>query len=579
MAPVPKPPAGPLPKTPVPGAPGIPPLAGLPEEKPSKLEIPPPRIAPQVHGEAEDLLGRELGSYRINRKIGDGEWGPVFEAEQTSMGRLVVLEVLTRALRNDPEAKKNFIANASAKANVQHPKILTVYEAGESEGRCFFAHELEGKNIEEMVAAGETLEEPTALAALRAAAEGLSYLSQKKIPHSFPSPSSLYVGSDGLPRLANLATWKEDEYPPTQMEIRVLSQIIASALPGGQAKSPGMQALLARMRIEGSGGFLSWPALLQAIAALEPKVMPSDAFKLSAQDQAAIRAVDEEKKRQRRSMIVIGISIVAVLAMAGMALWWAFSSNERVSEEMVEVPAGAFKYQDGESKELPAFWIDKYEVTIGQYARFLKYLDEHRGPDGKPTTEFDHEDQPKGKSHVPLHWEIYYGRAKWGKPAKFIPIDLNCPVFNVDWWDAYAYAKWKGRRLPTEEEWEKAARGTDGRAYPWGNDFDPKKVNSKSDYVPRPGPTTKAGIDGYVWWSPVDAIEGDVSPYGAVGMAGNLNEWTGSWDKTSQGRFPVLRGGSYRSESNKVTFRFVGLDPERAEEFIGFRTASSEPPK
>jgi len=133
--------------------------------------------------------------------------------------------------------------------------------------------------------------------------------------------------------------------------------------------------------------------------------------------------------------------------------------------------------------------------------------------------------------------------------VKFIPIDMNCPQFLVTWWDAYAYAKWKGRELPTEEQWEKAARGTDARQYPWGNDWDPKKCNSAADY--NEDPRTKGSVDGWNRWCPVDAIMADKSPYGVIGMAGNVSEWTDSWDPKHER--PVIRGGNYHTPENKVT--------------------------
>ena len=201
---------------------------------------------------------------------------------------------------------------------------------------------------------------------------------------------------------------------------------------------------------------------------------------------------------------------------------------------MIEIPGGEFIYQDGQKLSLPAFFIDEYEVTIGQYAEFLKYLEQHPGEAAK----FDHSEQPKGKSHVPAAWadqnlatgpmQGYYARAKrWGRYHD-ASLDVNCPVFGVDWFDAFAYAKWKGRRLPTEQEWEKAARGTQGFKYPWGNEPDGTKANSGSDFDPNP---KKGGEqDGYKRWSPVDAKKGDKSPFGVMGMAGNVSEWTASLD-------------------------------------------------
>jgi sulfatase modifying factor 1 len=166
--------------------------------------------------------------------------------------------------------------------------------------------------------------------------------------------------------------------------------------------------------------------------------------------------------------------------------------------DMILIPAGEFLY--GRKKKrviLPQFWIDETPVTNAEYARFVAQM---------------------GHS-PPLHWE--------GKtPPKRI---ADHPVTRVSWHDAVAYAEWAGKRLPTEEEWEKAARGSDGREYPWGDRFDPNRCNTRESGI---GKTTPVGQ-----YSP----QGD-SPYGCVDMAGNVWEWTASdYDKSNK----VLRGGSW----------------------------------
>ncbi len=546
--------------------------APVPTAKPKA--VPAATAAPATP--ADGLIGSTIGAYKIVRELGKGTWGRVYEAIQTSMNRTVAMELLSPELENDPAAKSQFIANASAKANIQHPQILSVYEAGEAGGHSYFTREyVDGINFAKLVEKGQTIDEPVALKTVKVIAEALSYFSQKKIAHSPLDAASIYLGSDKRPRLANLATHGET-HPEVQSEIRTLGQAVSAALPGGRATSPGLAGMFIRMKTGGQNAFQSWASLLQAVAALEPKVIPADAFKLSAQDEAAILAVDAARKKQKRQLILSIIGAVALACVSGMVLWKKFGSNEKNFDAMVKIPAGEFTYQDGKKVNLPTFWIDQYEVTIGQYARFLEYLEAPAHKDEK--YKFDHPDQPKGKSHKPLNWDIYLGRAKWAKPVKFIPIDMNCPQFLVDWWDAYAYANWKGRRLPTEQEWEKAARGTDGRLYPWGSEFDQKKCNSNADYIDRPTTDSIGRVDGFFAWSPVDAIPGDKSPYGVMGMAGNVSEWTGSLVNTPDGKVPVIRGGNYRSPDNKVTQQKTS-DHEATNEYLGFRTASDAAPK
>jgi len=170
--------------------------------------------------------------------------------------------------------------------------------------------------------------------------------------------------------------------------------------------------------------------------------------------------------------------------------------------------------------DVDAFWIDRTEVTNAEYKRFLDATG-HRPPTGRAWTGRDH--SPGLGQH---------------------------PVAGVSWEDAVAYANWVGKRLPTEAEWEKAARGTDGRKHPWGNE----PVNA--DGVWRCNVWGTA--DGFEWTAPVGSLPSGASPYGCLDMAGNVREWCGDWyaetyyqlgpsrgpQGPASGRERVVRGGA-----------------------------------
>ena len=557
---------------------GVYPVAKKPVESP----------AVQVRS-ADDLVGLDVGNYHIEARLEQGAQGPIYQAIQKNMGRKVRLYTLDRRLASDASEIERFMANASAKANVRHPYVSTVYEAGEDSGLYFYSGEfVPGRSLQAIRAAGEFLEERTALEVLKIASEALAYFSRENIGHSSLSPSCLVVGPNGRVRMANIATHQLHAKSTCADEMRALGQIVADVL----AKSPQKLGVgrLARSLAASETTYPDWNGLLQRVASMEPAVAPADAYKLEAQEQTANRVIQEAKDRQRRSMIASSAVSLCLLALALGFLWWFLfrpkGGDLRISNRMIQIPAGDFTYQDNERLSLPTFYIDEFEVTIGQYAEFLRFLEQHP----EAAAKFDHLDQPKGKSHLPEEWADedlatgpmpgYYTRAKqWGR-FHDAPLDVNCPVFGIDWFDAYAYAKWKGRRLPTEQEWEKAARGTQGFKYPWGNDADLTKANSGNDLDPNPQQGGEK--DGYKRWSPVDAKMEDKSPFGVVGLAGNVSEWTASFDDDPQmqgNSIPVIRGGNWRNRDSSVARRVLLLTSLQADDALGFRTASDSAPE
>ncbi|MGA8658594.1 MAG: SUMF1/EgtB/PvdO family nonheme iron enzyme [Chthoniobacterales bacterium] len=229
-----------------------------------------------------------------------------------------------------------------------------------------------------------------------------------------------------------------------------------------------------------------------------------------------------------------------------------FPKQRRIKGQADEVliPAGTFVFQDGQVKELAEFHIDSTEVTVWQYAEFLRSIGDQ--------TKFDHPDQPRGKGHTNPDWQEYARAAIASGSFRGIQVTPNCPAAFVDWFDAYAYARWKGRRLPTEMEWEKAARGTQGLRYPWGNAMEFGAAN----LLPRNG--QRGG------WSEVGTWPSDRSPFGIYDMAGNVSEWTGSTDDLG---LPVIRGGNFQNDDGGLTRRVLHLSPLTKDARIGFRTA------
>jgi len=225
--------------------------------------------------------------------------------------------------------------------------------------------------------------------------------------------------------------------------------------------------------------------------------------------------------------------------------------TEAEEEKMVLIPGGELTMGSDHGVERPphqvfveAFEIDIFEVTNEEFERFVT------------ETGYETEAEKAGESQA---WRSYAE----GKPKH--------PVVKVTWNDAQAYCEWAGKRLPTEAEWEKAARGTEGCIYPWGDEWDPTKANTKEG--------------GHRGTTIVGSFPQGASPYGVMDMAGNVAEWTTSWFKAYPGypggdneaqyfgeNYRVIRGGGWFSEAERVrtTERSCSSEDLRNDD-VGFR--------
>ena len=262
-------------------------------------------------------------------------------------------------------------------------------------------------------------------------------------------------------------------------------------------------------------------------------------------------------------------------------------------KNMVFIPAGEFLMGSSEGEGafdehpqhrvyLDAYYIDKYEVTNAQFKEFVEatgyVTDAERGQAGGYVY------NPLETVYYKLVWR--YPMVSWQRPHTWRDDEqhpdawkyykMNNPVTQVSWNDVQVYAKWAGKRLPSEAEWEKAAIGTNSRKWPWGNTF-----NLDID-----GVTVHANIASEIFL-PVGSFPTGISSYGVYDMAGNVQEWVADWYGANyynhspqsnpkgpvEGIARVLRGGSWRHQKSYQvlsTSREYQL-PDYRSNFVGFR--------
>jgi formylglycine-generating enzyme required for sulfatase activity len=295
------------------------------------------------------------------------------------------------------------------------------------------------------------------------------------------------------------------------------------------------------------------------ISKLEAKRAGTQAAPFTAEELAELKVPDSYRKYLLdRDLVPIlkGFEIERKVLEALISLGGIAESAEEAKEKkgqeaepaagefdrMAPVPAGGFIYQDRKAEIETPYEIDIYPVTNLQYKRFIEEggyrAKAHWSPEGLKWLERSNAAEPK-----------YWNDAKWNQPGH--------PVVGVSFYEAEAYARWAGKRLPTEIEWERAARGTDGREYPWGGPFDQERCNTQESGI---GQTTR-----------VTRYPNGVSPVGCYDMAGNVWEWTVDWYDGSE-KAKVLRGGSWINirAFARCADRYSNL-PDVRYDVLGFR--------
>ncbi len=570
-------------------------------------------------------MGTErIGKYDLLEYLGGG-MARVYRARDSTIGRIVCLKVLAEGA--DADSKARFLQEARVAGNLSHDNVVRVYDFGQdSTGRPYMIMEfLDGEDLRALIKSGRTGDLAWKLKAALQIARALAHVHAAGIIHRDIKPENIHVTPSGLVKLMDFGIAKSQDVsltktgyalgtpyymspeqvrgqtPAPQMDIYAFGVMLVELLTGVRPTegdtidaifykvlyqeldlSP-LEAVQAPAAIRELAvrccskdparrpqSFTEVCAVLeQVLGDAAPRIenaAPPPALAAFAAGAATAPSVpagpaaetpptaSEEKRRNRRRLVLALAPLAAAGVIAAAVLYFRPAPEPRppvvnppaevkppqristTTGEMVLVPAGAFRMgKDGVEATSPAYYVDVTEVTNTQYARFCAER-------GRPLPEGFRTDEPQ------------------------------LPAVGMTYVDAQEFARWAGKRLPTMIEWEKAARGTDGRLYPWGNDADAGKavVERKS-------------------LAPVGSIPAGASPWGALDMAGNALEFVDDLrtpsaaalnsfarlvqpPPTADEPWYAIRGGSFHTPlTADVLWESVSVPARFRESNIGFR--------
>jgi serine/threonine-protein kinase len=536
-------------------------------------------------------LGRRLSDalgdgYAVEKPLGEGGFAVVFLVRDVALKRGLAVKVLSPDVITSHAMLERFRREAETVAQLSHPHIVPVHFIGQKDELLWLAMQLvDGGSIADRLAREGRMPVDDAVRVIREVASALDHAHKRGIIHRDIKPANVLVDIEsgralvtdfGIARTVDAATLtatgvmlgtpaylspEQVTGEPIDHRIDIYALgVMAYEMIAGRLPFEGATPTAAMMkRLAGP------PELVSTVRADVPTHIaeaigrslasnPDDRFQ-SAGDFS--RALGGEtvtgptppvvtNKSTSRSLIV-GVAAAVVVVLAGGAWWLSRSPSPTIApaiadSTMIAIPAGDYVVgtDSGPSLARPrhtahvdAFAIGRHEVTVGEYETFLK------------------------ATNAPAPWTGAMPSA-------------TLPVTRVSWADAANYCAWKHGRLPTETEWEAAARGADGRAYPYGNSADESIANTESAH--RAGP------------APVGSFPRGATREGAEDMSGNVWEWTSSPltaypgatplpDSMSQ--FRVIRGGAFNTADSLATAWMRGYARVSAQaadlQFTGFR--------